>query len=89
MKTKLSSILATGKGYMQSLQNEQGRRVVSVLVVLLALSIFVVGRISPPTPVLMQQAMYEKNLEYRPSVIALAEPVCPSGSKVKGIKEYG
>jgi murein DD-endopeptidase MepM/ murein hydrolase activator NlpD len=63
MNTKLSSILATGKNYMQSLQNEQGRRVMSVLVVMLAFSMFVVGRMSSPTPVLMQQTMAEMKLE--------------------------
>ena len=63
MNTNLSSILAIGKNYMQSLQNEQGRRVVSVLFVMLALSMFVVGRMSSPTPVLMQQTMAEMKLE--------------------------
>ena len=63
MNSKLSLILATGKNYIQSLQGEQGRRVVSVLLVMLALSMFVVGRWSSPTPVLMQQAMATMKLE--------------------------
>jgi murein DD-endopeptidase MepM/ murein hydrolase activator NlpD len=63
MNTKLSSILAAGKHYMQSLQGEQGRRVVLVLFVMLALSMFIVGRMSSPTPVLMQQTMAEMKLE--------------------------
>jgi len=48
---------------MQSLQGEQGRRVVSVLFVMVALSMFVIGRMSSPTPVLMQQTMAEMKLE--------------------------
>jgi murein DD-endopeptidase MepM/ murein hydrolase activator NlpD len=70
MNTKLSSILAISKNYMaisknymQSLQGEQGRRVVLVLFVMVALSMFVIGRISSPTPVLMQQTMAEMKLE--------------------------
>ena len=52
-----------GKDYIQTLQGEQGRRVVSVMFVMLALSMFVVGRWSSPTPVLMQQTMAEMRLE--------------------------
>ena len=63
MNNKLSLILAMGKDYIQTLQGEQGRRVVSVLFVMLALSMFVVGRWSSPTPVLMQQTMAEMRLE--------------------------
>lgn len=63
MKTKLSSILAAGKNYMQSLQNDHFGRVVSVLFLMLAASMFVLGRLSSPTPVLMQQAMAEMKLE--------------------------
>ena len=48
---------------MQSLQGEQGRRVVMVLFVMVALSMFVVGRMSSPTPVLIQQTMAEMKLE--------------------------
>ena len=63
MNSKLSSLLAAGKGYMQSLQNEHSGRVLSVLFLMLALSMFVVGRLSSPTPVLMQQTMAEMKLE--------------------------
>ena len=63
MNTKLSSMLVIGKNYMQSLHGEQGRRVVSVLFVMLAFSMFVVGRMSSPTPVLMQQTIAELRLE--------------------------
>ena len=63
MNTKLSLKLAIGKKYIQTLLDEQGRRVVSVLVLMLALSMFVIGRMSSPTPVLMQQAMAEMKLE--------------------------
>ena len=63
MNTKLSSILAISKNYMQSLQGEQGRRVVMVLFVMVALSMFVIGRMSSPTPVVMQQTMAEMKLE--------------------------
>jgi len=63
MNTKLSLILGMGKYYVPSLQSEQGRRVVSVMLVMLAFSMFVIGRWSSPTPVLMQQAMTEMRLE--------------------------
>ena len=63
MNTKLSSILAISKNYMQSLQGEQGRRVVMVLFVMVALSMFVIGRMSSPTPVVMQKTMAEMKLE--------------------------
>ena len=63
MNSKLSLILTMSKYYIPSLQSEQGRRVVSVMLVMLALSMFVVGRWSSPTPVLMQQAMAEMRLE--------------------------
>ena len=63
MNTKLSSILAFSKNYMQSLQGEQARRVASVLFVMVALGMFVIGRISSPTPVVLQQTMAEMKLE--------------------------
>jgi len=63
MKTKLSSMLAVGKNYMQSLHSEHSTRVVSVLLLMLAFSMFVIGRLSSPTPVLMQQTMAEMKLE--------------------------
>ena len=65
MNTKLSSLLIIGKNYMHSLRGEQGRRVVSVLFVMLAFSMFVVGRMSSPTPVLMQQTIAELKLEVK------------------------
>ena len=63
MNNKLALILATSKNYIQTLQSEQGRRVVSVMFIMLALSMFVIGRWSSPTPVLMQQTMAEMRLE--------------------------
>ena len=63
MKTNLSSMLAIGKNYIQSLQSADGRRVLSVLVVMLAFSMFVIGRWSAPTPVLIQQTMAEMQIE--------------------------
>jgi murein DD-endopeptidase MepM/ murein hydrolase activator NlpD len=63
MNDKLSLLLARGKEYIQTLQGEQGRRVTVVLLVMLALTMFVVGRWSSPTPVLMQQAMAAMKLE--------------------------
>jgi len=63
MKTNLSAKLAASKHYIQSMQNEHGARVLSVLIVMLAFSMFVIGRMSSPTPVLMQQAMAEMKLE--------------------------
>ena len=63
MNTNLSSILAFSKNYIQTLKNENGTRVLSVLVLMLAFSMFVIGRWSSPTPVLMQQTMAEMKLE--------------------------
>ena len=63
MNNKLALILATSKNYIQTLQGEQGRRVAAVMFVMLALSMFVIGRWSSPTPVLMQQTMAEMRLE--------------------------
>jgi murein DD-endopeptidase MepM/ murein hydrolase activator NlpD len=63
MINKLSLLLARGKEYIQTLQGEQGRRVISVLFVMLALSMFVIGRWSAPTTVLIQQTKAELRLE--------------------------
>ena len=63
MISKLSLLLASGKDYIQTLQGEQGRRVISVLFVMLALSMFVIGRWSAPTTVLIQQKKAELRLE--------------------------
>lgn len=63
MNTKLSSILEMGKHYLNFLHTEQGRRVSALLVVLLAFSMFFIGRMSAPTPVAVQQAMMEMRLE--------------------------
>jgi septal ring factor EnvC (AmiA/AmiB activator) len=63
MKTKLTSILAIGKRYQPSLQDEQGRRVLSVLVLMLAFSMFAIGRWSAPESVLLQKAVVDMRLE--------------------------
>ena len=63
MKTKISSILTVGKNYMQSLPSDHSWRVLSVLVLMLAFSMFVLGRWSSPAPALMQQTMAEMKLE--------------------------
>src|SRR5210317_2266647 len=63
MKTKLTSILAIGKKYQPSLQNEHGQRVLSVLVLMLAFSMFAIGRWSSPTPLLLQKAIADTRLE--------------------------
>jgi murein DD-endopeptidase MepM/ murein hydrolase activator NlpD len=63
MNHKLSLILAMGKDYVQSLNGPQGRRVVSVLLVMLAMSMFVLGRWSAPTTILIQQKKAEMKLE--------------------------
>lgn len=60
---KLTSLLAAGKSYIQMLQNEHGGRLVTVLLLMFALSMFVVGRWSSPTPVLMQQKIAGLKLE--------------------------
>lgn len=48
---------------MQSLQSRHGRRVVALMLFLLALSMFVIGRWSSPTPVAIQQAMAEMRFD--------------------------
>ena len=58
-------MIARGKHYIQSLQSEEGRRVVSVLFIMLALSMFMIGRWSAPTTVLIQQTKAEMRLEIR------------------------
>ena len=60
---KLTSLLAVGKNNVQKLQNEHGGRVMTVLLLMFALSMFVVGRWSSPTPVLMQQKIAGLKLE--------------------------
>jgi murein DD-endopeptidase MepM/ murein hydrolase activator NlpD len=56
-------MLAMGKDYIQSLQSEQGRRLVSVLLVMMALMIFVIGRWSAPNTILIQQTKAELKLQ--------------------------
>jgi len=52
-----------GKHYLAFLQTGQGRRVSVVLLVMLAFSMFFIGRMSAPTPVAIQQAMAQMKLE--------------------------
>ena len=63
MNTKLTSIQAIGKQYKPSLQTGHGRRVLSVLVLMLAFSMFAIGRWSSPAPVLLQKAIADMQLE--------------------------
>jgi len=63
MNTKLSSIVAAGKNYIHSVPNTTAGRVGFVLFLVLAISMFIVGRWSAPAPVLMQQAIAEMKLE--------------------------
>jgi murein DD-endopeptidase MepM/ murein hydrolase activator NlpD len=52
-----------GKHYLQILQGEQARRVLSVLLLMLAFSMFFIGRLSSPTPVLLQQAVAKMKMD--------------------------
>jgi murein DD-endopeptidase MepM/ murein hydrolase activator NlpD len=63
MKSNVSSLLASGKQYVQTLRSEKGTRVLVVLMLMFAFSMFVVGRWSSPTPVLMQQKVAGLKLE--------------------------
>jgi murein DD-endopeptidase MepM/ murein hydrolase activator NlpD len=67
MKSKISSLLVSGKQYIHALPNLTGRehdkRVFMALALMFALSMFVVGRWSSPTPVLMQQTIAGLKLE--------------------------
>lgn len=56
-------MLATGKDYVTSIQGDQARRVVVAMVVMLALSMFVIGRWTAPTTVLIQQTKAQLKLE--------------------------
>jgi murein DD-endopeptidase MepM/ murein hydrolase activator NlpD len=63
MNTNLSSILACGKDYVQTLKSKNNRYIVPGLLLVLATCVFAVGRWSAPTPVILQQAMSEVKLE--------------------------
>jgi murein DD-endopeptidase MepM/ murein hydrolase activator NlpD len=63
MKDKLSSILVMGKGYIDSLPADQARLVLAALAVMLALSMFVLGRYTAPTTILIQQTKAQLKLE--------------------------
>lgn len=56
-------MLAMGKDYVNSLQGDQARRVVAAVMVMLALSMFVIGRWTAPTTVLIQQTKAQLKLE--------------------------
>ena len=63
MKTNLSLKLAVGKQYIQSLKSGLSNRTLSLLVLMLAVSMFVIGRWSAPAPVVIQQTMSSIKLE--------------------------
>ena len=63
MNTKLSSLVALGKHYLDYLQGEQGRRVLLVMVVMLSFMMFFIGRLTAPTPIALQQAMADMKVE--------------------------
>lgn len=52
-----------GKHYLGFVQTAQGRRISIVLLVMLAFSMFFIGRISAPTPIAVQQAIAEMKLD--------------------------
>jgi murein DD-endopeptidase MepM/ murein hydrolase activator NlpD len=56
-------MLAMGKEYLDSLQGEQARRAIAVVMVMLAISMFVIGRWTAPTTVLIQQTKAQLKLE--------------------------
>lgn len=60
---KLTSLLAVGKNYVQMLKSEHAGRLLTVVLLMLAFSMFVVGRWSSPTPVIMQQKISGLKLE--------------------------
>lgn len=63
MNTKLSSIIAEGKNYIRSVHDRPARRVGAVLLLMLAFSMFIIGRWSSPAPVLMQNTISQMKLE--------------------------
>ena len=56
-------MLAMGKEYLNSLQGDQARRAITVVMVMLAISMFVIGRWTAPTTVLIQQTKAQLKLE--------------------------
>jgi murein DD-endopeptidase MepM/ murein hydrolase activator NlpD len=56
-------MLAMGKDYVNSLQGVQARRAVAAMMVMLAISMFIIGRWSAPTTVLIQQTKAQLKLE--------------------------
>lgn len=63
MQINLSSILVASKNYIRPLQSAYSRHFVSVACLMLAFSMFVAGRWSSPTPVLMQRTMADMKIE--------------------------
>ena len=63
MNTKLSLKPAVRKEYVRLLKGRQDRRLLVVLALMFALSMFFIGRLSSPTPLLMQQTMAEMKHE--------------------------
>jgi murein DD-endopeptidase MepM/ murein hydrolase activator NlpD len=70
---KTSSILAFGNKYKPSLQTDHGRRVLSVLALVLALGMFALGRWSAPAPVLLQKAVVDMRLEIQQQQLMLEQ----------------
>ena len=63
MKTKLSSILVDGKNYIHSLHEWPASRGGLILLLMLAFSMFIIGRWTSPEQVLMQKTITEMKLE--------------------------
>jgi len=63
MKTKLSSVIVICKKLVQSARDWPVHRAVPALLFVLAISMFVIGRWSSPTPLLMQNAILEMKQE--------------------------
>lgn len=63
LMTKLSSILADGKNYIHTVPDWPARRVGSVLLMMLAILMLLIGRWTSPTPVLLEKTIAEMKLE--------------------------
>jgi murein DD-endopeptidase MepM/ murein hydrolase activator NlpD len=82
---KTSSIIALGIKYKPSLQNDHGRRVLSVLVLVLALGMFAIGRWSAPAPVLLERAVADMRMEIQQQQLMLEQLSSAQESSVNAL----
>ena len=82
---KTSSIIAFGDKYKPSLQNDHGKRVLSVLVLMLALGMFAIGRWSAPAPVLLEKAVADMRVEIQQQQLMLEQLSSEQDSSINAL----